>query len=98
MEAPPKGAQVTLALGGMYCASCVGILESVLGAHAGVLEASVNLATHTGRVIYDPKLTNPAAIVGVVEEVRLTTFRRTYPALGWLFGRDSVVRGAARGS
>ena len=78
MEAPPRGAQVLLAIGGMYCASCVGILESVLGAHAGVLEATVNLATHTGRVIYDAKVTNPAAIVGVIEEVRIEGCARAY--------------------
>lgn len=69
MEAPPKGAQLTVAIGGMFCASCVGILESILGAHGGVLSVSVNLATETGRVIYDPSVTTPAAIVAAVEEV-----------------------------
>ncbi len=44
---------ITLAIDGMTCASCVARSERVLRAQAGVVAASVNLATQTAQVIYD---------------------------------------------
>ena len=44
----------TLKVGGMHCASCVATVEKVLKGIEGVSDASVNLATETARVIYDP--------------------------------------------
>jgi hypothetical protein len=40
--------EITLSIGGMTCASCVGIIENVLKAENGILEASVNLAMNSG--------------------------------------------------
>jgi Cu+-exporting ATPase len=42
--------EVTLALGGLTCASCVGRVEKALARVPGVLSATVNLATETARV------------------------------------------------
>ena len=47
---------VTLAIDGMTCASCVARSERVLRAQAGVVAASVNLATQSAHVTFD----NPA--------------------------------------
>ena len=40
-----------LSIEGMTCASCVGRVEKALKKVAGVLEAEVNLATETARVV-----------------------------------------------
>ncbi|KAB2886050.1 MAG: heavy-metal-associated domain-containing protein, partial [Albidovulum sp.] len=47
MNAPSSftGETVSLPIGGMTCASCVGRVEGALKAVPGVLAASVNLAT-----------------------------------------------------
>jgi P-type Cu+ transporter len=47
-------ANVTLAISGMTCASCVGRVERVLKKQAGVLTADVNLATERANVSYLP--------------------------------------------
>jgi P-type Cu+ transporter len=47
---PVRQGHVTLAVEGMTCASCVGRVERVLRAQAGVAEASVNLATRRAEV------------------------------------------------
>ncbi|MFQ5437980.1 MAG: heavy metal translocating P-type ATPase, partial [Paracoccaceae bacterium] len=44
---------VTLAIDGMSCASCVGRAQKALMAVPGVRSAAVNLATETGRVRFD---------------------------------------------
>lgn len=76
MEAPQKqGTQLMLAISGMYCGSCVGIIESILGAHKGVIKATVNFATEMGHVIYDPEQTTPAAIIATIEEVCIIFFQ-----------------------
>ncbi len=44
----------TLKIEGMHCASCVAAVEKSLGHLAGVSEASVNLATESAQVKFDP--------------------------------------------
>lgn len=54
----------TFPVTGMTCASCVNSVESILNAQAGVLKASVNLATSTVLVQYVP---------GVITDARMKT-------------------------
>lgn len=44
--------KITISIGGMTCAACVGRLEKALSALPGVIEASVNLATERASVHY----------------------------------------------
>lgn len=53
MSAPIVTAR-TLQISGMTCASCVGRVEKALRRLDGVTTASVNLATETATVDYDP--------------------------------------------
>ncbi|MGF1564725.1 MAG: heavy metal translocating P-type ATPase [Flavobacteriales bacterium] len=46
----------------MSCAACAGSVEKTLNAIEGVSEASVNYASATATVQYDPQLTNPEAL------------------------------------
>ena len=64
--------EVTLSIGGMTCASCVGIIESVLKSTDGIEEVVVNLATERGRVIYDSEKIGVRAIITAVEDVGFT--------------------------
>ena len=59
---PAAEAEVTLAVEGMSCASCVARVERALSAAPGVLSASVNLATETAQVRYLTGQTTPAEI------------------------------------
>ncbi len=52
---------------GMTCAACVGAVERALSAEEGVIEASVNLATDSASVTYDPDIID---IEGIHEVVR----------------------------
>ena len=60
--------QETLALTGMTCASCAARIERSLNKLDGV-EATVNFATETATVHYDPGLVAPDALVGAVERI-----------------------------
>ncbi len=64
--APPTRAE--LAIGGMTCASCAARIEKKLNRVDGV-DASVNYATETAVVTYDPSATSIADLVGVVEGI-----------------------------
>jgi Cu+-exporting ATPase len=58
--------QLEFGVGGMTCAACSARVERALTSIPGVVSASVNLATETARVIVDPDLTTPDAIVAAV--------------------------------
>ena len=58
----------TLDIEGMTCASCVGRVQKALSRVDGVVEASVNLATETATVQYDPGLITLDQLTGAVEK------------------------------
>ena len=51
---PDQGSDLSFAIQGMSCASCVARIEDSLQKVDGIYGASVNLATNTGSVKYDP--------------------------------------------
>ncbi|MGH3510054.1 MAG: heavy metal translocating P-type ATPase, partial [Nocardioidaceae bacterium] len=65
-QAGPGPVHTDLLIGGMTCASCVARVEKTLNRFGGV-SASVNLATGTASVNYDPALVGPAELVTAVE-------------------------------
>ena len=52
---------------GMTCAACAAAVERALGAREGVYEASVNLATNSAKVEYDPDRISPREIDEAIE-------------------------------
>ena len=60
--------QETLALEGMTCASCAARIERSLNKLDGV-SATVNFATETATVSYDPSVVAPEQLVGAVEKI-----------------------------
>jgi Cu+-exporting ATPase len=62
----PGAAILHLAISGMTCAACSARIERVLKAADGVAEASVNLATESASVTYDPRVTRPAALIQLI--------------------------------
>ncbi|HET7566520.1 MAG TPA: heavy metal translocating P-type ATPase, partial [Gaiellaceae bacterium] len=60
--------RTTLALEGMTCASCAARIERTLNKLDGV-EATVNFATETAAVSYDPALVAPDALLAAVERI-----------------------------
>jgi len=59
----------TLRIDGMHCASCVSAVEKALNGVEGVETATVNLATETAQVKFNPKLVNLADFVTAVDNV-----------------------------
>src|SRR5436305_15106959 len=66
-SAPAPSSEITLAIDGMTCASCVNRIERYLRRTDGVLEASVNLATERATVVVDPFRVGRRELVGAVE-------------------------------
>ena len=61
--------RVDLPVSGMTCAACARTIERTLSGTPGVDRASVNLATNTATVEYDPARTSVRAFVGAIEEL-----------------------------
>jgi Cu+-exporting ATPase len=66
-----SAANVTLAVGGMTCAACAARIEKRLNKLDGVV-ASVNFATETAVVDYDPAQATPETLVGTVSALGYT--------------------------
>ena len=65
---PTDTSEITFAVTGMTCASCVRRIEKALGKVDGVHEASVNLATEKARVLYDGQLASPDKLQAAVQK------------------------------
>jgi len=63
---PTPGAEVTLPIVGMTCASCVNRVERFLKAADGVAEAQVNLATESATIRYLPDQTGVAELAAAI--------------------------------
>ena len=72
MDAVPTILETTLDIEGMTCASCVGRVTKALTRVDGVVEASVNLATETASVTYDPRSADADALTAAVEKAGYT--------------------------
>ncbi len=58
---------IDLSVTGMSCAACAARVERSLKHEPGIHQASVNLASETARVLYDPGVVDPDRIIQVVE-------------------------------
>ena len=58
---------VDLSVTGMSCAACAAHVERALRNEPGIQQASVNLASETARVLYDPGIVDVGRILQVVE-------------------------------
>jgi P-type Cu2+ transporter len=56
----------TFQIAGMVCAACAGIIEAALRRVDGVLDATVSAAGQRATVRWDPRLTQPSALIGAV--------------------------------
>ncbi|MEQ1758897.1 MAG: heavy metal translocating P-type ATPase [Vicinamibacterales bacterium] len=54
---------------GMTCAACQANVQRALARAPGVVDASVNLMTGQARVVFDPAVTGPAALIPYVEAI-----------------------------
>ncbi|MDR2518149.1 MAG: heavy metal translocating P-type ATPase [Spirochaetaceae bacterium] len=68
----PKGAAVTLAIGGMTCAACSQRVERALKKLPGIEAVTVNLATEKAALVYDPQSLRLSAIREAVEKAGYT--------------------------
>ncbi|MBO4985770.1 MAG: copper-translocating P-type ATPase [Bacteroides sp.] len=61
--------QKSFSVVGMSCAACSARVEKTLNKQAGVVQASVNLATATAHVTYRPKETSPEALQSALQAI-----------------------------
>lgn len=68
-EVRDNSAKQTLRIDGMHCASCVASVEKALKGIDGVQNATVNLATETAQVTFNPKFVSMADFITAVDNV-----------------------------
>ena len=90
---PAVSKQAEFTIEGMSCASCVGRIERALTDYPGVLEASVNLATHRATVTYAKGATDAASLARLVTDLGY----RTQPAENDPASTDHAAPDDARG-
>jgi len=78
-EDKPSVARLTAPVEGMHCAACSARIERVVGAMDGVREVSVNLASETMNLAYDPEALSPEVVARRVADLG---FSVTLPAPG----------------
>ena len=61
--------RIDLPVGGMTCAACARSIERTLAATPGVARASVNLATETATVEYDPARARVRDFIGAIQDL-----------------------------
>jgi copper chaperone CopZ len=59
--------QATMKINGMWCAGCATGAEYALKEKDGVIDASVDYASETGRVIYDPSKISKSELLNAVK-------------------------------
>ncbi len=59
-------AETTLALSGLHCAACSGLIEQALHSVGGVQRAQVSAASERATVVWDPAQTRPSALISAV--------------------------------
>jgi Cu+-exporting ATPase len=64
----PRSLKVTLPVEGMTCAACQANVQRALTATPGVQKAAVNLMMHEATIHYDPAATDPATLVGAIND------------------------------
>jgi len=69
IESLEKEDKVVFDVTGMTCASCVAVIEKTLAGTAGVSKASVNLATESATVEFDPAVIDIDALLTTVNKV-----------------------------
>lgn len=69
--APAAGGllEATLILSHVRCAACLWLIEQALARTPGVRRADINYATHRARVVWDPRLARPSAIIAAVRAI-----------------------------
>ncbi|MDR1319314.1 MAG: heavy metal translocating P-type ATPase, partial [Treponema sp.] len=68
----PKGAGVTIPIGGMTCAACAQRIEKAIKKLEGIETATVNLATEKATVVYNPIKVRTSAIKEAIEKAGYT--------------------------
>ena len=64
-----RGETAYFSLDGMWCPGCAVAAERALGRRPGVMSVDVSYAAERGRVQYDPKETDPATALGVLDRM-----------------------------
>jgi copper chaperone CopZ len=64
-----QAVDLELAIDGMHCESCVALIEEVLLEQTGVRSASVDLASATAVVRFDPAILGTDALQSAIAEV-----------------------------
>ena len=62
----PKAKEVTIAVSGLKCGSCVRHVRMALEEQSGVTAADVNLATREATVSFDPNATNLGTLIEAI--------------------------------
>ena len=68
-EAEDRALSLHLKVGLMWCPACAWVIEETLKRSEGVLEASCNFSTDRALCRYDPILTSPSRVMGLIDSM-----------------------------
>jgi heavy metal translocating P-type ATPase len=71
-ESLERGEELTFHVSGMWCATCAALVESILRATPGIVDARVSFISDSARVRYLPHLAPPGAILDRVSRLGYT--------------------------
>ena len=83
-------AEMSLGIGGMYCASCVTKIEKELETTPGILKASVDLASESARIKYVPAMVRFNDVKNIISRLGY----QVYESVPSVEGTDKAVKDA----
>ena len=70
---PARETALSLDIKGMHCAACSGRVERTVAGLGGVSKAEVNLASQTGRFVFDPEIVTQRSLREAIHELGFET-------------------------
>lgn len=69
IQTTTEGAEISLLIEGIRCATCVWLIEKILSTRPGVLAARVNFGTHRLRLVFDPEQTKASGLIQALSRI-----------------------------
>lgn len=63
------GVEISLLLDGIHCATCIWLIEHLLGRREGIISVRVNYSNHRARVRFDPEKLTAAQLCGLLKNI-----------------------------
>lgn len=69
LEPCAGGVEISLLLDGIHCATCIWLIEHLLGREEGIISARVNYGNHRARLRFDPEKISAAHLCATIKNI-----------------------------